>query len=158
MYQRVNVQSGAHIGSAGALPAELVGLSDHVLANLSAFMDPNAMAALGYTGHGFLPVEVEAPTEPEPEPRRLPKVDFWRRFTPLEQVALLGSRKALNAMTPQQFSDPASAGWWALAVALQTLDMISEFIEIDHPETEAGLGAFAAAGIIAPERIPVILQ
>lgn len=57
-YQRKQLPS-TDVGAPAALPAELVGLTDETLADLSAALDPDACAALGYTGHGFFPVEDE---------------------------------------------------------------------------------------------------
>lgn len=153
IYQRVNAQTGAPIGAPGFLPPELVGLADESLADLS-WSDP----ALGFAGVGFLPTPEPAPPAPPHEPRRISKVDFWRRFTPAEQVAMLGARKTIAAMSPEEFGSPSSVGWWQLAVAFQTLDLIPSVIELDHPDTVAGVEGFAAAGLVAPARVPVILQ
>jgi hypothetical protein len=51
LYQKIAVATGEPIGEPGPLPAELVGLEQTNLDDLS-WIDP----ALGYTGVGFLPV------------------------------------------------------------------------------------------------------
>lgn len=65
LYQRKNLSDDSNIGNAGALPAELVGLADESLADLS-WADP----ALGYDGQGFVPVTV--PDPPPPVPAEVP--------------------------------------------------------------------------------------
>lgn len=119
--------------------------------NLSG--DPALLAELGW-------VEDPDAVEPPPvgaDPRRIPKVDFWRRFQPAEQVAMLGARKFINAMTPADFALIENVGWWTLAVVFQEIDMIPEFVELDYPGTRAGLEAFAAAGLISEEHIAIVL-
>jgi hypothetical protein len=66
-YQRVELPDTL-IGEPGPLPAELVGLADETLADLSAHLDPEACAALGYVGQGFLYVD------PPPAPPVVPAV------------------------------------------------------------------------------------
>lgn len=58
LYQRKDNVAGTLIGQPAPLPAELVGLEDASLADLS-WVDE----ALGYSGQGFTPV-----ADPEPEP------------------------------------------------------------------------------------------
>lgn len=93
---------------------------------------------------------------PEP-PRQIPKVDFWRRFAPGEQVAILGAKKAIAAMTPADFAMVENIGWWQLAVVFETLDLIPNYIEPDHLDTIAGVNAFAQAGFIGSQRVAEIL-
>lgn len=156
MYQRFDTQSGDHIGAPGPLPYELDGLAAHVLLNPSAFLHPDAVAVLGLAGVGFEWVPDPLPELP-PILRKLSKADFWRRFTAAEQVVVLGARKHIAEMSAADFANIANMGWWRLAVVFQMLDLVSE-VELDHPETVEGLEAIAAAGIIAADRVLVILQ
>lgn len=66
-YQRRILAGNEDVGSPAPLPADLVGLPDEVLSDLSAHLDPRAAVELGYRGHGFFPVE----ETPPPPPRRL---------------------------------------------------------------------------------------
>lgn len=67
LWQRIRAADGAPVGSVGGLPRALKGLSDFVLADLSARLGEAKAAQLGYAGAGFLryvepppvPVEIE---------------------------------------------------------------------------------------------------
>jgi hypothetical protein len=85
LYQRKTLPS-ILMGVPAPLPAELVGLSDASLADLSAAV-PEAAQELGYAGQGFFPVEPDPPTPPPPS-RVLNKVDFARLFTQAERIAI----------------------------------------------------------------------
>ena len=85
LYQRKTLPS-ILMGVPAPLPAELVGLSDECLADLSAAV-PEAAQELGYAGQGFFPVEPDPPTPPPPS-RVLNKVDFARLFTQAERIAI----------------------------------------------------------------------
>ncbi len=85
LYQRKTLPD-ALMGDPAPLPAELVGLSDACLADLSAAV-PEAAPELGYAGQGFFPVEPDPPTPPPPS-RVLNKVDFARLFTQAERIAI----------------------------------------------------------------------
>ncbi|MCA6254049.1 MAG: hypothetical protein IM665_03185 [Phenylobacterium sp.] len=85
LYQRKTLPD-TNIGDPAPLPAELVGLSDASLADLSAAV-PEAAQELGYAGQGFFPV-VPDPPPPPPPSRVLNKVDFARLFTQAERIAI----------------------------------------------------------------------
>jgi hypothetical protein len=85
LYQRKTLPS-ILMGVPAPLPAELAGLSDASLADLSAAV-PEAAQELGYAGQGFFPVEPDPPTPPPPS-RVLNKVDFARLFTQAERIAI----------------------------------------------------------------------
>jgi hypothetical protein len=67
LWQRIRAADGAPVGSLGGLPRSLKGLSDFVLADLSARLGEAKAAQLGYAGAGFVryvepppvPVEIE---------------------------------------------------------------------------------------------------
>ena len=97
----------------GPLPAELVGLSDACLADLSAAV-PDAAAELGYVNQGFFPY---TPPPPPPAPvDELNKIDFLRLFTQAERIAIREAaavnpliadyQHMLDAATVVRLSDP----------------------------------------------------
>lgn len=140
------------MGEPSTLPSELQGLADVSLADLS-WADPS----LGYKDTGFFPVPTDRPVPPIPvnDVRRLPKVDFWRRFAPAEQIAILAVRKQIaEASSGDLLSNQNLA---KLALVFETLDLIPAYIELDHAETLDALGAFVEAGILVPERIGQII-
>jgi hypothetical protein len=116
--------------------------------------DPATQAPV-WNGAGW---DLAALPEVPPETRRVPKVDFFRRFTDVEKVAIYGARKRIAEMTSEEFADIANIGWWKLALVFETLDLIPEFIELDHPETLDALSAFAQSSFIHPDRINDILS
>ena len=112
LYQRKTLPDTL-MGNPAPLPAELVGLSDACLADLSAAV-PDAAVELGYEGQGFFPY---APPPPEPPPvDEMNKVDFLRLFTPAERRNILEEAKTntylldyqnlLNAADKPRLSDP----------------------------------------------------
>jgi len=89
LYQRKTLPS-TNMGNPAPLPAELVGLSDASLADLTAALGV-AAGELGFDGQGFFPV---TPPPPEPEPvDELHKVDFLRLFTQAERIAIRQAAK-----------------------------------------------------------------
>ena len=89
LYQRKTLPSTL-MGDPAPLPAELVGLSDACLADLSAAV-PDAASELGYAGQGFFPV---TPPPPEPPPvDELNKIDFLRLFTQAERITIRQAAK-----------------------------------------------------------------
>ena len=112
LYQRKTLPSTL-MGDPAPLPAELVGLSDACLADLSAAV-PEAAPELGYAGQGFFPVEPDPP--PPPVVDELNKIDFLRLFTQAERIAIREAAKVnplisdyqhmLDAATVVRLSDP----------------------------------------------------
>ena len=112
LYQRKTLPS-ILMGDPAPLPAELVGLSDACLADLSAAV-PEAAEELGYAGQGFFPVE--PPPPPPPVVDELNKIDFLRLFTQAERIAIRDAAAAnpliadyqdmLDAATMVRLSDP----------------------------------------------------
>ena len=112
LYQRKTLPDTL-IGIPAPLPAELVGLSDADLADLSAAV-PYAAAEIGYAGQGFFPVPPAPP--PPPVIDQLHKIDFLRLFTQAERIAirqaatvngLIADYQAmLDAATVVRLSDP----------------------------------------------------
>ncbi|MFN8995572.1 MAG: hypothetical protein ACK5X3_18160 [Pseudomonadota bacterium] len=112
LYQRKTLPS-ILMGEPAPLPAELVGLSDESLADLSAAL-PDSADERGYAGQGFFPVE--PPPPPPPVVDELHKVDFLRLFTQAERIAIREAAKVnpliadyqdmLDATDKPRLSDP----------------------------------------------------
>ena len=134
LYQRKTLPSTL-MGDPAPLPAELVGLSDECLADLSASV-PEAAQELGYAGQGFFPVE----PPPPPPPPGLERIDFLRLFTDPELVAIL-QEATTNPM-----------------VALYQYKLsISPRVLLNDPDILAGLPALEALGLLGPGRAAQIL-
>ena len=134
LYQRKTLPS-ILMGDPAPLPAELVGLSDACLADLSAAV-PEAAQELGYAGQGFFPVE----PPPPPPPPGLERIDFLRLFTDPELVAIL-QEATTNPM-----------------VALYQYKLsISPRVLLNDPDILAGLPALEALGLLGPGRAAQIL-
>jgi hypothetical protein len=98
LYQRKTLPDSL-IGDPAPLPAELVGLSDACLADLSAAV-PDAAVELGYEGQGFFPY---TPPPPPPAPvDELHKVDFLRLFTQAERIAIRQAAKVNEVVEDYQ--------------------------------------------------------
>jgi hypothetical protein len=136
LYQRKTLPD-TNMGDPAPLPAELVGLSDACLADLSAAV-PEAAVELGYAGQGFFPYT--PPPPPPPPVDELHKVDFLRLFTPAERRDILEAAKTntyildyhnlLNAADKPRLSDP---------------------------DTQAGIMLLELGGLIGPGRAAQIL-
>jgi hypothetical protein len=125
------------MGDPAPLPAELVGLSDACLADLSAAV-PDAAEELGYAGQGFFPV---TPPPPEPPPvDELNKVDFLRLFTQAERITIRQAAKVNPQVEDYQ-------------------DMLNQavIVRLSDPDIQTGIPALEAAGILAPGRAAQIL-
>lgn len=78
LYQRKLLSNDSDIGEPGPLPADLVGLADESLADLSWVAESQ-----GYAGSGFFTV-----AEPPPSVRLITTRDFMRRLTSAELLAI----------------------------------------------------------------------
>ena len=136
LYQRKTLPSTL-MGDPAPLPAELVGLSDACLADLSAAV-PDAAEELGYAGQGFFPV---TPPPPEPPPvDELNKIDFLRLFTQAERITIRQAAKVNPQVEDYQ-------------------DMLNQavIVRLSDPDIQTGIPALEAAGILAPGRAAQIL-
>ena len=136
LYQRKTLPSTL-MGDPAPLPAELVGLSDACLADLSAAV-PDAADQLGYAGQGFFPF---TPPPPEPPPvDELNKIDFLRLFTQAERITIRQAAKVNPLVEDYQ-------------------DMLNqaEVVHLSDPAIQAGIPALEAAGILGPGRAAKIL-
>ena len=136
LYQRKTLPDTL-VGDPAPLPAELVGLSDACLADLSAAV-PEAAEELGYAGQGFFPV---TPPPPEPPPvDELNKIDFLRLFTQAERITIRQAAKVNPQVEDYQ-------------------DMLNQavIVRLSDPDIQTGIPALEAAGILAPGRAAQIL-
>ena len=138
LYQRKTLPDTL-IGDPAPLPAELVGLSDACLADLSAALGV-AADETGFAGHGFFPF---TPPPPEPEPvDELHKVDFLRLFTQAERIAIRQAAK-LN---------PVVEDYQAI------LDASPEKVRLSDADIQEGIPELEDAGLLAPGRAAQILS
>lgn len=136
LYQRKTLPSTL-MGDPAPLPAELVGLSDASLADLSAAV-PDAAEELGYAGQGFFPV---TPPPPEPPPvDELNKIDFLRLFTQAERITIRQAAKVNPQVEDYQ-------------------DMLNQatVVRLSDPDIQTGIPALEAAGILGAGRAAQIL-
>ena len=148
LYQRQTL-ADANLGKPGPLPAELVGLEDVSLADLS-WADP----ALGFKGEKFVPVEIsEAPPAPT---QRITKLNFWRLLTAGERVAFNIVARKVQALTLADYQDVAKAPLVAAEVFLSLFDA-TDVIDLANPDTAAGVGLLVALGILTPDRGACVL-
>ena len=131
LYQIHDIVTDTPIGEPAPLPAELVGLDNASLADLS-WVDP----ALGFSGQGFLPVYVVIP---EPVvPRDITAIAFLQRFTTAERVAIRAS------------ADPIIADYLDLL-------RVSTLVNLDNADTVQGVSYLVAQGLLTPERADALL-
>jgi hypothetical protein len=136
LYQRKTLSTGANIGEPAPLPANLLGLSDVSLADLSAAL-PDAAGELGYEGEGFFPF---TPEPAPPPPVTLNKIDFLRLFTQAERIGIRAAA-AVNAVV---------ADYQYMLDAATTVDL-------SDPDILAGIPLLETAGLIGPGRAAQIL-
>lgn len=140
LYQRRRLATGEDLGAPAPLPAELVGLSETCLADLSAW-SPEYADQLGWAGEGFFPFTPEPPPPPPPAPIDvMNKTDFSRLFTNAELAFLLDKAK----------TDP-------MVAVYQYKLGLAENVRLSDPEIQAGVPALEAAGYLTPGRAAQIL-
>jgi hypothetical protein len=137
LYQRKTLPDTL-IGDPAPLPAELVGLSDACLADLSAALGV-AADETGYAGQGFFPFTPEPP--PPPPVDELHKVDFMRLFTQAERIAIRQAAK-LN---------PVVEDYQAMLDA-------ATIIRLSDADIQEGIPELEDAGLIGPGRAAQILS
>lgn len=124
-YQRIQLPD-TPLGAPGPLPPELVGLADAALANLSASL-PEASVELGYAGQGFVPVE-----------RTISALAFKQRLPAANRMAIRAA---------------ATAGDAIITDFLDLLDTPGQgLIELDHPDTIAGVDYLVAQDLITADQ------
>ena len=137
LYQRKTLPS-ILMGDPAPLPAELVGLSDECLADLTASV-PEAAQEHGYAGQGFFPVE--PPPPPPPVVDELNKIDFARLFTQAERIQI----------------DQAAASNAYVRDYNKLLDMAPPKVRLSDPDLQTGIVLLELGGLIAPGRAAQIL-
>ena len=138
LYQRKTLPD-ALMGDPAPLPAELVGLSDDSLADLSAALGV-AADETGFAGQGFFPFTPEPP--PPPPVDEIYKVDFMRLFTQAERIAIRQAAK-LN---------PVVEDYQAI------LDASPEKVRLSDADIQEGIPELEDAGLLAPGRAAQILS
>lgn len=91
------------------------------------------------------------------DPIRVTKADFQRRLVPTERYAINALRRRVEALSAADYADPANQILLAAEDVLQAFDLPAEFIELDHPDTFAGLSLLAYLDVLTPSRIAQIL-
>ena len=137
LYQRKTLPD-TNIGDPAPLPAELVGLADASLADLSAALGV-AADETGFAGQGFFPFTPEPP--PPPPVDELHKVDFLRLFTQAERIAIRQAAK-LN---------PVVEDYQAILDA-------ATIIRLSDADIQEGIPELEDAGLLAPGRAAQILS
>lgn len=142
-YQR-KILPSTLIGGPAPLPAELVGLSDECLADLSASV-PQAAQQLGYAGQGFFPVEEPSQPPPPPPPTPPPttvlkSTQFLSLFTMAEVILIKQTAKTNTTVDYYQY----------MLDSAKTLSLNSKTV-ID------GVNSLEAFGLIAQGRAAQIL-
>jgi len=137
LYQRKTLPD-TNIGDPAPLPAELAGLADVSLADLSAALGV-AADETGFAGQGFFPFTPEPP--PPPPVDELHKVDFLRLFTQAERIAIRQAAK-LN---------PVVEDYQAILDA-------ATIIRLSDADIQEGVPELEDAGLIGPGRAAQILS
>jgi hypothetical protein len=137
LYQRKTLPD-TNIGDPAPLPAELVGLSDDSLADLSAALGV-AADETGFAGQGFFPFTPEPP--PPPPVDELHKVDFLRLFTQAERIAIRQAAKV----------NPVVEDYQAMLDA-------ATIIRLSDADIQEGIPELEDAGLIGPGRAAQILS
>jgi hypothetical protein len=137
LYQRKTLPDTL-MGDPAPLPAELVGLSDASLADLSAALGV-AADETGYAGQGFFPFTPEPP--PPPPVDELHKVDFLRLFTQAERIAIRQAAKV----------NPVVEDYQAMLDA-------ATIIRLSDADIQEGIPELEDAGLIGPGRAAQILS
>jgi hypothetical protein len=138
LYQRKTLPDTL-MGDPAPLPAELVGLSDACLADLSAALGV-AADETGYAGQGFFPFTPEPP--PPPPVDEIYKVDFMRLFTQAERIAIRQAAKVNEVVEDYQ----------------AILDASPEKVRLSDADIQEGIPELEDAGLLAPGRAAQILS
>lgn len=93
-----------------------------------------------------------------PAVRRITKIEFSRLFTNAQLIGYLALKAQAKALSPADFADPAKAVLIQAAVMFEKYDMLPDLIELDYPETIAGVDqVLVAAGVLTADEAARIL-
>lgn len=111
-------------------------------------MNPRPSIGWAYDGQVFTPVE----RQQEPQPRKITRLAFRQRFTQAEMVALeiAGLDDPTAPMQQRQLA--------ASVRVMQRQVSDATYIDLDRPDTRAGVQQLEAVGILAPGRALEILD
>lgn len=92
------------------------------------------------------------PTVPTLGLRRVEKIDFMRLFTLEERVRYNALRKITQQLTSEDYmsQDQMKQLFVALDIVFDSFDLAA-MVELDHPETQQGMGLLAAAGVFGSD-------
>lgn len=90
-------------------------------------------------------------------PNRVTKADFQRLLLPAERYAINALRKTISGLTVADYSNPDNGLILAAEDVLLAFEQPAEFIELNHPDTFAGLTLFSYLGILSSERVAAII-
>lgn len=135
-YQRKNLADDTNVGSPQPLPLALVGLTDDVLADLSAFV-PLAADELGFANQGFFPVA----DPPAPAPARfLHKSIFLQRLPAAVRIAIRTASK--TDVLIEDFLDVLYA---------------TDQVDLDNANMIAGIGYLESEGLLTSDQAAALL-
>ena len=101
----------------------------------------------------------DRPDAPPQRLTRIAKIEFSRLFTDGQLIAYLALKAQAKALTAADFADPAKVALVQAAVMFEKFDMLPDLIELDHPETIAGVGQILVAnGVVSESEAARILQ
>lgn len=111
-------------------------------------MNPRPSIGWAYDGQAFTPAE----RQQEQQPRKITRLAFRQRFTQAEMVALeiAGLDDPLAPMQQRQLA--------ASVRVMQRQVSDATYIDLDRPDTRAGVQQLEAVGILAPGRALEILD
>ena len=95
---------------------------------------------------------------PRPRPIRITKADFQRLLIPAERYGINALRRRIAGLSVADYSNPANALLIAAEDVLLAFEQPAEFIELDHPDTYAGLMLFAYLGVLTEARVNEIVS
>ncbi|PZR37182.1 hypothetical protein [Caulobacter segnis] len=155
----------AKTDSAGVWQGEISEVADdavcpagwRIVSAAPPMLAPGQVAAWAGSAWEIVP-EAERPTSLSKTPLRIAKIDFSRLFTTDELVAYLALEAQAKSLTPADFADPTKTALVQAAVMFAKFGMLPDLIELDHPETIAGVSqVLVANGVLTAAEAARIL-
>ena len=94
---------------------------------------------------------------PAPAPKRVSKADFQRLLSPTERYAINALRRDIAALSSADYADPSKSLLVAAEDVLFAFEQPVEFIELDHPDTFAGLTLLRYLDVLTESRVLEII-